>query len=107
MLVVFEPVLQFRFMWGQMAIDETVCTDGCSVAAPNTYKKETYVKVSPASPSPSLTRNRTPTPPLLPIYPGPHPVHAVSTSDACRATPSSRPYTSSATPTLTTFAMSE
>ena len=67
----------------------------------------TYVYVSPIPPSVSVTRNRIPTAPLLPIYPGPQPVHAVCTSHARRATPASRPYTSNATPALTTLAMSE
>ena len=66
-----------------------------------------YVYVSPIPPSASVTRNRIPTAPLLPIYPGPQPVHAVCTSHTRRATPASRPYTSNATPTLTTLAMSE
>ena len=66
-----------------------------------------YVYVSPIPPSVSVTRNRIPTAPLLPIYPGPHPVHEVCTSHTRRATPASRPYTSNATPTLTTLAMSE
>src|SRR5688572_26846419 len=69
---------------------------------------ETHVKISSGPPSSALLRvNLTPTAPLFPMKNGPHPVHDVCTLLTRLATTSSRPYTSRATPTLTTLAMSE
>ena len=105
MFIVCYPLLQLVVERSQMAIDKS--TRSLFSRRENRLENGLYVYVSPIPPSASVTRNRIPTAPLLPIYPGPQPVHVVCTPHAHRATPVSRPYTSNATPTLTTLAMRE